>query len=220
MLLNITKSIVLCLVIQSCLTLCDPMDCSPPGSAVHVILYARTLEWVAMPSSRGSSQPKIPTLQGDSLPSEPSGKPNLLTMYFEEINSNMLLQLKGRGVLASNSGGLFNITVFNIQVYAPTSNAEEAEVKQFYEDLQDLLELTPKKDVPLQYSWASLVAQPVKNPHAMRELETWVRSLVAKNPWRRERLPTPVFGPGEFHGLYSPWGQKELDTTEQLSLSL
>ena len=40
---------------------------------------------------------------------------------------------------------LFNITV--IQVYAPTSNAEEAKVEQFYEDLQDLLELTPKKDV-------------------------------------------------------------------------
>ena len=37
-------------------------------------------------------------------------------------------------------------------------------------------------------------------------------------PWRRERLPTPVFWPGEFHGLYSPQGQKELDTTEQLSL--
>ena len=42
-------------------------------------------------------------------------------------------------------GKLFNITV--IQVYAPTSNAEEAEVEQFYEDLEDLLELTPKKDV-------------------------------------------------------------------------
>ena len=39
----------------------------------------------------------------------------------------------------------FNITV--IQVYAPTSNTEEGEVKQFYEDLQDVLELTPKKDV-------------------------------------------------------------------------
>ena len=39
----------------------------------------------------------------------------------------------------------FNITV--IQVYAPTSNAEKAEAEQFYEDLQDLLELTPKKDV-------------------------------------------------------------------------
>ena len=42
-------------------------------------------------------------------------------------------------------GKPFNITV--IQVYAPTSNDEEAEVEQFYEDLQDLLELTPKKDV-------------------------------------------------------------------------
>ena len=42
-------------------------------------------------------------------------------------------------------GKPFSITV--IQVYAPTSNAEEAEVEQFYEDLQDLLELTPKKDV-------------------------------------------------------------------------
>ena len=42
-------------------------------------------------------------------------------------------------------GKPFSITV--IQVYAPTSNAEEAEVKRFYEDLQDLLELTPKKDV-------------------------------------------------------------------------
>ena len=42
-------------------------------------------------------------------------------------------------------GKPFNITV--IQVYAPTSNAEEAEVERFYEDLQDLVELTPKKDV-------------------------------------------------------------------------
>ena len=42
-------------------------------------------------------------------------------------------------------GKPFNITV--IQAYAPTSNAEEAEVQQFYEDLQDLLELTPSKDV-------------------------------------------------------------------------
>ena len=42
-------------------------------------------------------------------------------------------------------GKPFNVTV--IQIYAPTSNAEEAEVEWFYEDLQDLLELTPKKDV-------------------------------------------------------------------------
>ena len=46
--------------------------------------------------------------------------------------------------------------------------------------------------------WASLVAQLIKNPPAM--WETWV----GKIPWRRERLPTPVFWPGEFHGLYIP----------------
>ena len=43
--------------LQSCLTLCDPMDCSLPGSSVHRILQARILEWVAIPFFRGSSQP-------------------------------------------------------------------------------------------------------------------------------------------------------------------
>ena len=50
---------------------------------------------------------------------------------------------KGQNDLVCFQGKPFNITV--IQVYAPISNAEEAEVEQFYEDLQDLLELTPKK---------------------------------------------------------------------------
>ena len=70
---------------------------------------------------------------------------------------------------------------------------------------------------PLHYPWASLVAQLVKNPPTMRE--TWVWSLVWEDPWRRERLPTPIFWPREFHGLYSwTWGCKELDMTERLSL--
>ena len=66
---------------------------------------------------------------------------------------------------------------------------------------------------PLQYSWASLVA-----PAAMRRpgCDPWV----GKIPWRRERLPTPVSWPGEFHGMYSPWDSKELHTTERLTLSL
>ena len=49
------------LVTQSCLTLSDPKDSSPPSSSVHDILQARILEWVAMPSSRGSSQPREQT---------------------------------------------------------------------------------------------------------------------------------------------------------------
>ena len=69
----------------------------------------------------------------------------------------------------------------------------------------------------LQYSWASLVAQLVKIPSAMwwPAFDPWV----GKIPWRRERLPTQVFWPGGFHELYSPWGCKESDTTEWLSLS-
>ena len=43
------------LVAQSCPALCDPMDCSPPGSSVHGVLQAAILEWVSMPFSRGSS---------------------------------------------------------------------------------------------------------------------------------------------------------------------
>ena len=107
-------------------------------------------------------------------------------------------------------------------------------------------------DYPLVYSWASLVAQMIKNPPAMQEtwFDSWVWKIpwrrdrlptpvllgfpggsagkestcsvgdlgsipgVGKIPWRRERLLTPVFWPGEFHGLYSPWGCKESDTTE------
>ena len=61
-------------VAQSYLTLCDPMNCSPPGSSIHGILQARVLEWVAIPFSRGSSRPTSPTLQADSLPSELQGR--------------------------------------------------------------------------------------------------------------------------------------------------
>ena len=62
------------LIAQSCLTLCDPKDCSPPGFSVHGISQARILEWVAVPSSMGSSRPRDqtgpPALQADSLPSD------------------------------------------------------------------------------------------------------------------------------------------------------
>ena len=47
--------------LQLCPILCDPMNCSPPGSSVHRILQARILEWAAMPFSRGSSGPRDPT---------------------------------------------------------------------------------------------------------------------------------------------------------------
>ena len=63
--------------------LCDAMVCSLPVSSVHGILQARILEWVVMPSSRGSSQPKnwtqVTCIEANSLPTEPPGKPLLCT---------------------------------------------------------------------------------------------------------------------------------------------
>ena len=47
--------------LQSCLTVCEPMDCGPPGPSVHGILQARILEWVAIPFSRGFSQTRNQT---------------------------------------------------------------------------------------------------------------------------------------------------------------
>ena len=59
------------------------------------------------------------------------------------------------------------------------------------------------------------MAQNVKNLPAVQE--TWFDPWIGKIPWRRERPPTPVFWPGEFHGLYSLRGRKESDMTEQFS---
>ena len=64
---------------QLCPTLCDPMDCSWPGSSVRGILQARIEEWVAISFSRDltdpGTEPESPALQEDFLPAEPLGKP-------------------------------------------------------------------------------------------------------------------------------------------------
>ena len=70
----------------------------------------------------------------------------------------------------------------------------------------------------LQYSWASLVAPLVKNLPEMQE--TWVRSLGWEDPLEKGKAIHSSIWPREFHGLYSPWGHKELDKTELLSLHL
>ena len=71
--------------LQLCLTLCDPMDCSPAGSSVHGILQERILEWVAMPSSKDlpdpgiePKSPAVPALQADSLPLSLQGSSQII----------------------------------------------------------------------------------------------------------------------------------------------
>ena len=71
--------------LQLCLTLCDPMDYTPPCSSVQGIFQARILEWVAMPSSTGSPQPMSPVA--------PSLQANFLPLSHQESLKVYLLQL-------------------------------------------------------------------------------------------------------------------------------
>ena len=75
-------------------------------------------------------------------------------------------------------GKPFNITV--IQVYAPTSNAEEAEVEWFYEDLQDLLELTPQKRCPFHYRGLECKSRKSRNTWSNRQIWPWNTELRKK----------------------------------------
>ena len=75
--------------------LCDPMDCSSPGSSVHGILWARILEWVATGDLPNPGiEPGSPALQADSLPSEAPGKPRYSYMDIENKKDTEILILQ------------------------------------------------------------------------------------------------------------------------------
>ena len=92
------------LVTHSCPTLCDPMDCSPPGFSVHGILQARVLEWAVIPLSKGSSQlrfePRSPALQADSLPLSHQGSP----LKQQVVGNSPVALLLGKAGLESIAG--------------------------------------------------------------------------------------------------------------------
>ena len=111
-------NVFVCLLLQSCTTLCNPMDCRLPGSSLHEIFQARILEWVAMPSSWRSSQPRD------------------------------WIQVSWIAESACNAGDPGSI---------PGLGRSTGEGIGY----------------PLQYSWASRVAQQVKNLPAMLEIQVW-----------------------------------------------
>ena len=85
-----------------------------------------------------------------------------------------------------------------------------------------MLSVSSRMSLPYEYIRTSLVAQTVKNFPAMQK--AWFNPQVGKIPWRRIWQPSPVFLPGEAHGErslvgYSPWDCKDLDVTEQVTLS-
>ena len=126
-------------VAQSCPTLYDPMDCSLPGSYIHEIFQVRILESVAISFSRGLGlewvnlmQMTIISTTAGRSPSEEMEQPSWSTRV---RNAVVGCNLKNdRMISVRFQGKSFNIMV--TQVYAPMSNAEEAEVDWFCEDLQ------------------------------------------------------------------------------------
>ena len=95
---------MLYLVIQSCPTLCNPIDYSTPGSSVHGLLQARILEWVAcLPPGdlpNPGIKPRSPSLKADTLPSEPPGKyKNTGVSSLSLLQGNFLTQELNCGLL-------------------------------------------------------------------------------------------------------------------------
>ena len=155
---------------QSCLTLCDPMDCSPPGSPVHGIFQARILERVAIPFSRGSSQPRDQTqvscIAGSLCIMWATGKAQFTPKLFMKS-----LQLK--------RGKMFKLIMF----------AWVSVALQLPEHLVLFISLyfSHSKRWYLYYGFNSPVAQTVKNLPTMQE--TWVWSLGQEDPLE-ERMAT------------------------------
>ena len=90
-----------CSVVQSCLIIWNPVDHSPPGSSAHGILQARILEWVAISSSRGSSQPRDQTqvywvscTAGISFTTEPLGDHHLINIIIIDISETQFSHLQ------------------------------------------------------------------------------------------------------------------------------
>ena len=100
-----------CLIANFCLTLCDPMDCSPPGSSVHGISQARILEWLASSFSRGSSWPRdrthVSCIAGGFFITEPPGKPKLTTLQFKKQAKQ---KHKNRVIITPNCGWLYSFS--------------------------------------------------------------------------------------------------------------
>ena len=194
------------LVAQLCLTLCDLMDCSPLGSSVHGIFQARILEWVAIPFSRGSSQllnlpyeiePQSPSLQADSLPSEPPGKPILTTKSHPQQ-----WRKKQRPLI-------FWIIL--------------GEKRAFREWLWGFLEkanVTHSSTLAWKIPWTEEPGG-LQSVGSLRVGHDWASSLSLFTflHWRRKWQPTPVLLPGESQGRGSLvgcrlWGHTESDMTE------
>ena len=198
-------------LLQLCLTLCDPKDCSPPGSSVHEILQARKLGWVASSFSRGSSQPKDQTLgfllwQVDSLPLAPPGKPSW--------------QTDGETVKT-----VTDFILGDSKITADGDCSHEIKRRLLLGRKTDMNLSKLQEIVKDREAWHVVVHESQKVGHkgvteqhqSPNWLPRWLSSKgfacqcrrcrcdpwVGKIPWSRKQQPIPVFLPGKFHGQRS-----------------
>ena len=212
------------LVAHSGPTLCESMDCSPPGFSIHGILQASILEWVAIPFSRGSSQPRNQTRvscftgrfftiwvtwEADTSTLQAYShhtinillaKASWIPVQHQEFRKYILPSMRGRGLWmfpAEESHG-------HSLPWSPLSQKLEWEYL--------LVNVILATVCPVAQQWRIYLQC---RRHKGCGLDPWVRKLL----WKREWQPTPVFLPGESHGQrslvgHSPQDHKESDTTE------
>ena len=211
------------------------MDCSPPGSSVHGISQARTLEWVAISSSRGSSQTRRGACVSRTgfFATEPPGKPG-----WAAVTECCGCSGWG-GVGLTNIRNLF-LTVLEAATevpvrtwWGPYSRLQMA-VFSFYrfivmgvrKSFLGLFFFFFFNKFPIMRALLSL-SNYLSNSLPPSNITLGFRILIwiCGNTWRRKWQPTPVLLPGKSHWWrslvgYSPWGHKELDMTERLHFLL
>ena len=178
--------------LQSCPTLCNPIDGSPPGSSIHRILQARVLEWVAISFSKFLIV--HPLTRSNKLPQISIFTAFLLIHHFNPTDPSF-----------STMSFCYTVTIsFNL-----------CSIMIMYIHLCVYMFIYIYM---CMYLYGPPQCLSGKEPTCWCEFDPWVMNI----PWVRKWQPTPEFLPGKAHGQrslvgYSPWGCKESDTTEQLS---
>nr|XP_020763640.1 thymocyte nuclear protein 1 isoform X2 [Odocoileus virginianus texanus] len=200
----------ICIVlVLSCFRFCDPTDCSPPGSSVHGILQARMLEWVAMPSSRGSSQPrglnplslKFPVLAGGFFKTSTTWEaptPEQLFFLHQNFLSKKVSSLlfasvadtkgqEGKRTKAQNLGGA-SAQVENSSLQKTPASEDGGEALSSYWLMKSEPDSRLEKGVDVKFSIEDLQAQP-------GQTTCWdgVRNYQARNFLRAMRLDEQAF---------------------------
>ena len=137
--------------------------------------------------------------------------------FFHTVNGVLKARILKWFAIPFSSGKPFNITV--IQVYAPTSNAEEAEVEWFYGDLQDLLELTPQKRCPLHYRGLEWKSRTSRNTWSNRQIWPWntewsrakVNRVLPRERTGHSKHPLPATQEKTLHMDITRWSTPKSD---------